>query len=244
MGAHLAVATDGQHKAEFFQTGAQVRVGAVDLVSARPSSRHSGGDRTGDHGCGQGGFGREVDLVGDSGRGAPVGVLGPAARQVERAVDQGVPGPAGVGEIDRDLGVLDPAGGAGVLTLHRDGALALLQITGLVDHQDRVGFAEVINDVVAQVGGDTVGVPARPVQQVLHAVRSRIPSMFGDGPAVPPRQVSNHAAQQAGKPAAGFDPAEPSGHPTEQLIFRSCEPSNLYAVARGHRTIRSPHNRG
>jgi hypothetical protein len=100
----------------------------------------------------------------------------------------------------------------------------LLQITGLVDHQDRVGFAEVINDVVAQVGGDAVGVPARPVQQVLHAVRSRIPSMFGDGP------------------AAGFDPAEPSGHPTEQLIFRSCEPSNLDAVVRGRRTIRSPHN--
>jgi hypothetical protein len=188
-------------------------------------------------------LGREVDLVGDSGRGAPVGVLGPAARQVELAVDQGVPGPAGVGEIDRDLGVLDPAGGAGVLTLHPDGALALLQITGLVDHQDRVGFAEVVNDVVAQVGGDPVGVPDRPVQQVLHPVRAGLTGVLGDRPAVLARQLREHAVQERGEPTPGLDPTEPAGHPPEQLIFRSCEPSNLYAVARGHRLIfRCRHN--
>lgn len=47
------------------------------------------------------------------------------AGQVELAVDQCVPDPAGV---DRDLGVLDPPGGAGVLALHPDRAHAFLQV--------------------------------------------------------------------------------------------------------------------
>ena len=43
-------------------------------------------------------------------------------RQIQGAVDQGVPARGGVGQIHRDLGVLDPPGGAGVLALHPDGA--------------------------------------------------------------------------------------------------------------------------
>jgi excisionase family DNA binding protein len=42
------------------------------------------------------------------------GVLGPGPRQVQGAVDQVVTAAGGVGQLDRDLGVLDPPGGAGV----------------------------------------------------------------------------------------------------------------------------------
>jgi hypothetical protein len=41
--------------------------------------------------------------------------------------------PGGIGQVDRDLRVLDPARGAGVLALHPDRASALLQVAGLVD---------------------------------------------------------------------------------------------------------------
>jgi hypothetical protein len=84
--------------------------------------------------------------------------------------------------MDRDLGVLDPARGAGVLALNPDGVLALLQIAGLVHDQHRVRFAEVIGDEPAQVRGHPVGVPDRPAQQVLHRVRAGLPDVLGDAP--------------------------------------------------------------
>jgi hypothetical protein len=61
---------------------------------------------------------------------------------MELAVDQRVPAAGGVGEIDRDLGVLDPAHGAGVLALHSDGVFALLQIAGLVHDQHRLRLTQ------------------------------------------------------------------------------------------------------
>jgi hypothetical protein len=91
--------------------------------------------------------------------------------QVELAVDHGVTVGAGVGEIDRHLGVLDPSGGAGVLALHAHGADPFLEVAGFVDHQHRIGVTETGGDVVAQVITHPVGVPAGPVEQVLHAVR-------------------------------------------------------------------------
>jgi hypothetical protein len=81
--------------------------------------------------------------------GAAIRIGGPRPGQVKLPVDHRVPAPAGVTEVDGDLGVLDPAGGAGVLPLHPDGVPALLQITGLVDDQDPVGGAEVLDDEAA-----------------------------------------------------------------------------------------------
>jgi hypothetical protein len=40
------------------------------------------------------------------------------------------------------LGVLDPPGRAGVLALHPDRGLALLEVPGLVYHQDRIGVTQ------------------------------------------------------------------------------------------------------
>jgi hypothetical protein len=61
---------------------------------------------------------------------SPVQELG----QVQGAVDAGVAVPGGVGEVDGDLGVFDPACSAGVLALDAHGAGALLQVAGLVHH--------------------------------------------------------------------------------------------------------------
>jgi hypothetical protein len=59
--------------------------------------------------------------------------------QVELAVDHAVSGRGGVRQVDGDLGVVDLAGGAGVLALHPDRGGALLAVPGLVDHQHRGG---------------------------------------------------------------------------------------------------------
>jgi hypothetical protein len=90
----------------------------------------------------------------------------------------------GIREIDRDLGVLDPSGDAGVLALDPDRSGAFLDVTGLVDHQHRVGVAERVDDIVAQVITYPVGVPTRPREQVLHPVRVSVPGVFGDRPAI------------------------------------------------------------
>ena len=82
-------------------------------------------------------------------------------RQVQGPVDQRVPGRRGVGQIDRDLGVLDPPGGAGVLALHTHRVDSLLEVPGLVNHQDGVRVAQVVDDVPAKVVADQVGVPHR-----------------------------------------------------------------------------------
>ena len=85
-------------------------------------------------------------------------------------------GIAGIQEIDGDLGVLDPIGGAGVLALHAYGLGALLEISGLVDDQHRLGVAKALDQIGAEVIADAVLVPHRPAEQMLHPIRLGLPA--------------------------------------------------------------------
>ena len=114
---------------------------------------------------------------------------GPRLRQVKLPVDHGVPGPGCISEIDRDLGVFGAPGSTCVLALNAGRGGALLQVTGLIDDQDRIAVTEVFGDVVPQVIADAVGVPACPAQQVLHPAGRGITSMLRDGPAVLAGQI-------------------------------------------------------
>jgi hypothetical protein len=144
--------------------------GAVDLVAGHPGGRDTGVQRTGDHCLRQGRLGREPDLGGDAGGAAAGRIVDPALREVQVAVDHGVPSIGGIDEIDGDLGVLNAAGGAGVLALHAHRVGAFLAVPGLVDDQHRGGVGQVVEQVVADVVADLVVVPDRPAQQVLQAV--------------------------------------------------------------------------
>jgi len=55
-----------------------------------------------------------------------------------------VPSATGIHQVDRDLGIVDAARGAGVLTLHPHRGDALLPVPGLVDHQHRLGVTQVL----------------------------------------------------------------------------------------------------
>jgi hypothetical protein len=129
-----------------------------------------------------------------------------------------VPGIAGIQKVDGNLGVLDPSGGAGVLALHPNGSAALLEVPGLVDDQHRLGVAQVLDHVSAEVIADPVVVPDRPTQQVLHPIGAGIPSVLGDRPAVLMWQVGQESEDERTGPPAWLHPAEPARDPAQQLL--------------------------
>ncbi len=78
-------------------------------------------------------------------------------------------------------------------------------VPGLVDDQDRIWVVQMLHHVLPYVIAYRIGIPLGPAQQVLHAIRSRLPGPLGDCPAVLPRQVrlrpirpSNASCHRAG----------------------------------------------
>src|SRR4029078_10574067 len=143
-------------------------VSYVDLVAGAPRGGDPSSNGTVDQlGCQCGLYGKSSSVRGYSRAVTAVRIFSPAAGKVESAVDESVPAGRGVGQVDRHLGVLDPAGGAGVLALHPDRRGAFLHGAGFVDPQDRAGIAERVDDVVTQIIADLLGVPAGAGQQVL-----------------------------------------------------------------------------
>ena len=118
----------------------QSGVSAIDFVTGHPPRGYSGGHSAVDQCCRQRWFGRETPLIlRDSGIGAAIMVVGPAARKIQRPIDQGVPTGCGIGQIHRDLGVLDPTRGAAVLALHPD-ACAVPFFTSPVSSTTRIAL--------------------------------------------------------------------------------------------------------
>ena len=93
-------------------------------------------------------------LVRDAGGGAPLGVVHPRLRQVQRAVDQRVPVGAAYARYtatwEFSIRPAVPVYWRCTPTVWA----ALLQVAGLVHHQHRVRIAEVVDDVAAQVVTD------------------------------------------------------------------------------------------
>jgi hypothetical protein len=162
----------------------QSRIGAIDLIAGDPRRGRASLQRADDQLAGQGRFRRELHVVGHTGRGTALRVISPGLRQVQRSIDKCVALAGGVAQIHRDLGVFDATGGAGVLALHPDGVSALLQITGLVDDEHRLGRTEVLHNVAAQVLTHSVVVPHSPAQQVLQTLRGGVSNVLSDRPAV------------------------------------------------------------
>jgi hypothetical protein len=143
----------------------------------------------------------------------------------------------GIGEVDRHLGVLDPARRTGVLALHADRAAALLQVARLIHHQHRAGIAQVLHHIAPQIIADPIGVPARCGQEMLHPVRGAITGMLGDAPAVLARQVSQQPQHERPGPPAWLHPGKPATDPAHQLVQHPRPPGRVYAVACGHRKV-------
>jgi hypothetical protein len=148
-------------------------------------------------------------------------------------------GIAGVDQVDRDLGVLHPAGGAGVLALHPHRPGALLEVARLVDDQHRGVLAQVLDHIRAEVVADAVLVPDRPGQQVLHPIRAGIAGVLGDRPAVLAWQVAQQPQHERPGPPSELHSRKPARDPAQQLVQPRLPSGRIdvYAVARGHRLI-------
>jgi hypothetical protein len=177
-------------------------------------------------------------LVRDGGLLAAFDVAGPGRGQVQGTVVTCVPMPEGVGEVDGDLGVLAPAGGAGVLALDANRVRALLQLSGLVHHEHGLLVRQMLQHVAAQVVAEQVGVPLCPPEQVLQPpVRGGVPDVLDYGPAVLARQVREQSKDQVLYLTPGFNPREAARDPLHQALERLLPPGTVYAVTCGHCTI-------
>jgi len=90
---------------------------------------------------------------------------------------------------------------------------------------------------VTEIVPDTVGVPARAGQEVLHAIWIGIPGVLGNAPTVLARQIRQQGPHEPPGSATGLHPGEPARHPIEQLVGLGRPPDSLYAMAHGHRLI-------
>jgi hypothetical protein len=183
---------------------------------------------------------------GTPGRPQAVRIIDPGPGQVQLPVDHGMPGAAGIHQADGDLGVLDPPSSAGVLALHPNRGYPLLEIPGLIHHQDRLGVTDVLDQQGAHVVADRILVPHRPGQQVLHPIGAGIAGMLSDRPAVLTRQVRKQPTHERPGPPPQLHPSKPTRNPAHHLVDQLLPPGRFhgYAVACGHRLICCRHNTG
>ena len=146
-----------------------------------------------------------------------------------------MPAWGGIGQIDRDLSVLDTPGGAGVLALHPDRMHPFLHVAGFIKDQRCAGVAEGVDDIIAQIIPHRVGVPFRPRQQMLQSVRGGITAVLGDGPAILAVQTRDHPGHQLSGMAQRFVAAKAWRDPIDHRRELRPPPRTVYAMSRGGR---------
>src|SRR5215210_136207 len=104
-----------------------------------------------------------------------------------------MPMAAGIGEKDTNLAVLDAPSRAGVLAMDAGRLGAFLEKARLIQHQDRIVIAQVLDHIGPQVITECIGVPVHAREERLHAVRGTVAGCLGEVPAVLPLQGSKQA---------------------------------------------------
>jgi hypothetical protein len=189
-----------------------------------------------------GGLGSEGEVPSQSGLFTAVGVLGPVLLDVEVAVDQAVSQWAGVGAVDRDHGVADLPGRAGVLASHPGGGGALLLLAGLVEDQDRTWGGQMAHGEGADHVPGGFLVPDSLVEQTLHPERPRLPGVLGQGPAVLARQVGQQTAHVRHSVRAWLTAGEQRCQLGAELVELLLEQQGIYADGRGRLIFMLRHN--
>jgi hypothetical protein len=197
------------------QVPAELPVTAVSLIRRGPRRGHVRVEGAGEHPPGQNKLGGELDVSRDTRGGAPIRVVGPRLGQVDLPVDQRVATRRGIGEVDRDLRVLHPPGGPGVLPLHTDGVHTLLQVTGVVQDEDPTRVAKRIDHVPPHVVTHLVGVPHRLAQQSLHRMRRRVPGPLSQLPTRTIVYIRQQPEQERPGPPPWLHPPEAARDPRE-----------------------------
>lgn len=106
-------------------------------------------EKSADHAGGRLRLGREDGVLVQARGSATIWDARPGVPYVQLSVHFRVPAQSRVEEVDSDLRVVDPPGGAGVLALDADGVRALLHVPGLVDHQHCTLVVQMLQVVLA-----------------------------------------------------------------------------------------------
>lgn len=153
------------------------------------------------------------------------GGVGPVPAEVELGVDQSATPAGSVRQVHADLGVLDSTRSSGVLSLHRGGLGALLDVAGLVRDQHRV---------VGGQGGDRDGahpvtqstrVPRGLGQKALQSVRVGVAGGLSELPQV----LARHLAEQ---PARHRPQILPGSRTREHIVHRGAQCIQLPSSSR------------
>ena len=136
---------------------------AIDAIGRNPAERHASRKGALDH------LGRKLRL----GRKADVArhvcglqasrIVGPALRQIQRAIDEGMAMTRHIGSKNTDLAVRNFARRSSILPRHPTRCLALFQKAGFIDHQHRIRVRKMLDGIVAHQIAQRIGIPrSRP----------------------------------------------------------------------------------
>src|SRR5208282_3409977 len=146
----------------------------IDAISCNPAERHASCKGALDHlGC-KLRLGRKADVDRHVCGLQTSRIVGPALRQIERPIDEGMAVTRHVGSKNTDLTVRNFARRAGVLPRYPARSLALLEKAGFIDHQHRVLVRKMLGGIVAHQLAQCVGIPPVTAQNRLLPPRSRI----------------------------------------------------------------------
>ena len=108
----------------------------------------------------------------------------PLLGQIEFPIQQEMVLGTRIGQKHPNLAVFHAAGGPAILARHARRLLAFFDEARLIDDQHGLQSPEMLNNIGAQSIAEGIGIPDRPPQQVLDAVRGGFAIAFGELPAV------------------------------------------------------------
>jgi hypothetical protein len=174
------IAGHGQHVGILmgFQPGAQVQVAPIDAIGHRPRDGQLSLAKALQHLHGQFRFGLEARRLRNASLLAPFRVFCPVQGQIEFAVEERMAFGRDVGQKDADLTILDLAGRPTVLHLDTCRLAAPLGEAGLVNGDDGLMRAQLLEHIATQVVTHQIGIPDRTGEQTLHAIGSGFSGLF------------------------------------------------------------------
>jgi len=210
---HGFIAGNGQHVGVLmrFQPEAEVQIPSIDGISDHPGKRNLCVPQTLDHLSGQFAFGRKASGIRNACFPTAFAILDPAQREVQFPIEQCVAEAADVGEKHPDLTIFELARRSAILFRHSCRFLAAFTKARFVDHQDRLGITQLLQDVGTQIVAHQIGVPGCAVQQPLHTVRSGFSGVFSQLPAIFTRGGTHDALQVGQCPTTRFRSSKTRG---------------------------------
>ena len=230
----------------------QLSAAAVDLIAAGEVEPDAVSEHLADQVDGQLPLGPERQARGQLHHRAPGRILEMLTGDPLPGGDQRVPGSlAGIGQVHGSDPVSYFPGAAQVVALDAGGALALLDLAGLIDRPDgKAPAAAVAGGLVQSGDGEPAhrphhrqGVPDRPAEQPLHPVRRPVPGPLGQRPAITSRQITHQRSGVLAGLQPRLHPRETRTHQFQQLI--AFPPAKASAYPGGSSRLRSccPHKR-